>query len=45
MVALKDGKIVDVDLEEAVKTGSQFVDKHGDLVDTAKALGIYVGEI
>ena len=45
MIALKDGKIIDIDLSEAVKTGSRFVDINGDLVKTAKALGMYVGEI
>lgn len=44
IVVLKDGKIIDVDLYDAVKSGSRNVGKNDSLVKTARALGIYVGE-
>lgn len=44
IVVLKDGKITDVDLYDAVKEGSRPVKKSDHLVKTAKALGIYIGD-
>ena len=43
LVMLKDGKISDIDLFEAVKFGNRPVEKDSELLDTAKKLGIYVG--
>ena len=44
MIILKDGKITDVDLFEAVKVGNRPVSKNDNLVKTARALGMYIGE-
>ncbi len=44
IIVLKDGKITDVDLIEAVQIGNRPVNKNDYLVKTAKALGIYVGD-
>ena len=44
MVVLKDGKITDVDLFEAVKVGNRPVSKDDNLVKVAKDLDIYIGE-
>ncbi len=44
MVILKDGKISDIGLFEAVKTGNRPLSKDDNLVETARALGIYIGE-
>ena len=45
MVALKDGKIISVPLEEVVAAGTTYLDTKGDYVKTALELGMYVGEI
>lgn len=44
MVILKEGKVTDIDLFEAVKVGNRPVNKDDQIVTTAKALGIYVGD-
>lgn len=44
MVVLKDGKVTDVDLFEAVKVGNRPLHNTDSLVKTARALGIYIGE-
>lgn len=44
LVLLKDGKITDVDLFEAVKVGNRPVEKNSKLLQTAQELGIYIGE-
>jgi 6-phosphofructokinase 1 len=44
IVIFKDGKITDVDLFEAVKVGNRPVLKDDNLLKTARALGIYVGD-
>ncbi|MDD2839777.1 MAG: ATP-dependent 6-phosphofructokinase [Rickettsiales bacterium] len=44
MVILKDGKISDVDLFDAVKVGNRPLSKDDNLVKTARNLGIYIGE-
>ena len=44
IVVLKDGKITDVDLFEAVKTGNRPLSKDDILVKTASDLDIYIGE-
>ena len=44
MVALKNGKIVSVPLDEVVAEGSRHLDPNGDYVQTARKLGMYVGE-
>lgn len=44
MVVLKDGKITDVDLFEAVKVGNRPVSKDDNLVKVARDLDIYIGE-
>ncbi|MDR3290040.1 MAG: ATP-dependent 6-phosphofructokinase [Rickettsiales bacterium] len=44
LVILKDGKISDVDLYEAVASANRPVKKDDDLVKTARKIGIYVGE-
>lgn len=43
LVMLKDGKVSDIDLFEAVKFGNRPVERDSELLDTAKKLGIYVG--
>ena len=43
IVILKDGKVSDVDLYEAVKVGNRPVLEDDFLLKTAKALGIYIG--
>ena len=45
MVIWKDGKISSVKLTEVVKAGTTFVNTKGKYIRTAKALGIYVGDI
>jgi 6-phosphofructokinase 1 len=45
IVVLKDGRVTDVDLFEAVAVGNRPLYKDDNLVKTAHALGIYVGEI
>ena len=45
MVIWKDGKISSVPLEEVVKYGTTYINPKGKYVTTAKALGMYVGEI
>ena len=40
---LKNGKVSDIDLFEAVKVGNRPVEEDSELLDTAKKLGIYVG--
>ncbi|MDR1498672.1 MAG: ATP-dependent 6-phosphofructokinase [Rickettsiales bacterium] len=45
IVIIKDGRITDVDLFEAVAVGNRPVSKDDILVKTARALGMYVGEI
>ena len=44
IIVLKDGKISDVDLYEAVKAGNRLVSKDDYLVKTARDLGIYIGD-
>ncbi len=44
IVVLKNGKITDVDLHEAVKSGNRLVNKDDFLIKTAKSLGIYIGD-
>jgi 6-phosphofructokinase 1 len=44
IVVLKDGKVTDIDLFEAVQVGNRPVFADDNLVKTARALGIYVGE-
>ncbi|HSQ97396.1 MAG TPA: ATP-dependent 6-phosphofructokinase [Rickettsiales bacterium] len=44
MVVLKDGKVTDIGLFDAVKTGNRPLLKDDNLVKTARALGIYIGE-
>ena len=43
MAALRDGKIVDVDIAEAVGH-MKAVDPHGELVHTARAIGVCFGD-
>lgn len=43
IVILKDGKVTDIDLYEAVKVGNRPVLEDDFLLKTAKSLGIYVG--
>ena len=43
LVILKDGKVSDIDLFEAVKVGNRSVERDSKLLYTAKQLGIYVG--
>lgn len=45
MVIWKDGKISSVPLADVVKAGTTFVKPKGKYVTTAKALGIYIGNI
>lgn len=44
MVAWRDRAVVDVDLADAV-TGPALVSTHGTLVETARGLGIYLGDV
>lgn len=43
MVAWQNRQVIDVPIEDAIKTYQQ-VDIHGTLVHTARALGIYIGD-
>ncbi|MDR2526284.1 MAG: ATP-dependent 6-phosphofructokinase [Rickettsiales bacterium] len=45
MVILKDGKVTDIDLFEAVDAGNRPVDKNDELVKVAREIGIYVGDL
>lgn len=44
MIILKNGKVSDIDLYEAVKSGNSLVNQNDHLLETAKALGIYIGD-
>jgi len=44
MVALKNGRIVSIPLEQVVAAGTTHLDPNGDFVQTARKLGMYVGE-
>lgn len=44
VVAHQNGKITDIALEEALKIANSPVDPNGEMVRTARQLGIYVGE-
>ncbi len=44
MVAWRDRKVIDVPIEEGINT-YKVVDKNDSLIETALALGVYVGEI
>ncbi len=44
VVAYQNGKITDIALEEALKIANSPVDPNGEMVHTARQLGIYVGE-
>lgn len=44
LVIRKDGKVSDIDLFEAVKSKQRRVSKDSKLLQTAKDLGIYIGE-
>jgi 6-phosphofructokinase 1 len=45
MVAWRNGQVVSVPLEEALLRSPVSVDPKSDMVQTARALGIYVGEL
>jgi 6-phosphofructokinase 1 len=44
IVVLRDGKVTDIDLFEAVAVGNRLVSNDDILVKTARTLGIYIGE-
>lgn len=44
IIILKNGKVTDVDLYEAVKSGNRLIEKDNFLVKTARSLGIYIGD-
>lgn len=44
VVVHRDGKITDMDLNQVLKISNTPVDPNGDLVNTARSLGIYIGE-
>lgn len=44
MVAIKGTEIIDVDLNIVTGIGNQPLDLNGDIVRTAKSLGIYIGD-
>ena len=44
VVVHRNGKTTDISLEEALKIGNSPVDPNGEMVRTARQLGIYVGE-
>lgn len=44
VVVLKEGKVTDMDLNHVLKIANTPVDVNGQLVHTARALGIYIGE-
>ena len=44
MVGLKDRKIIDVPIKEAIQTYKN-VERNDPLVETALSLGVYIGEI
>ncbi len=45
VVVHQNGKVADLSLEEVLSIGNTPVDPKGDLVQVAKALGIYIGEV
>jgi 6-phosphofructokinase 1 len=45
LVVLKEGKVTDVDLYDAVAVGNRPVSKDDDLLKTAAGIGIYIGEV
>ena len=45
MLALKGSQVIAVPLSEVVKTGTRLLDTKGIFVQTAKDLGMYIGEI
>ncbi len=45
MVCLHGVDVEDVPLEEVVASGARLVDPHGQLVQVAQGMGIYVGEV
>ena len=45
MVGLSNGKVESYPLEKVVSCGTTLLDPQGDYVRTAKALGMYIGEI
>jgi 6-phosphofructokinase 1 len=44
MVAWRDRKVIDVPIEEGIST-YKVVDKDDSLVETALALGVYIGDL
>lgn len=44
VVAYKEGRVTDFDLEHVLKIANSPVDPKGDMVKVARSLGIYVGE-
>ena len=44
VVVHQNGRITDLDLNEVLKVANSPVDPKSDLVQTARTLGIYVGE-
>ena len=45
VVVHRGGSVSDISLRESIKLGTTGVNPKGEIVKTAKALGIYVGEI
>jgi 6-phosphofructokinase 1 len=44
MLAWQNGKVVTFPIEDVINHNPSLVDPHGDLIQTAKCLGIYIGE-
>ncbi len=44
MVVWKNHRIEDYDIDEVVKEGTTLLDVSSDYVNTARAVGMYVGE-
>ena len=45
MVVWRDGKVADVSMDEVASIGTARVDPNCDMIQTARGLGMYVGEI
>ncbi len=45
MVIYKDGKVSDIDIGQALEIAHTPVNPHGQMVETAMGLGMYVGEV
>jgi 6-phosphofructokinase 1 len=44
MLAWQNGKVVTFPIQAVIDNNPSLVNPHGDLVQTARSLGIYIGE-